>query len=209
MKKTFVTALILLSFLNVSLHAAEPPTAPMLRIETGMHTAMIRRIGTDAQNRFLVTGSDDKTVRVWDLASGNLLKILRPPIGEGNEGKIYAVAISPDGSTVAAGGWTKAGTDSHNIYLFDRATGAMKTRITGLPNVINHLAYSKDGKFLAAALGAGEGLRVFRTDGTLAGEDTDYGGRSNWTDFDAEGRLVTTCDDGFIRIYDSQTLMDS
>jgi WD40 repeat protein len=45
----------------------------MLRFETGMHTAVIKRISVDAQNRFLVTGSDDKTVRVWDLESRNFI----------------------------------------------------------------------------------------------------------------------------------------
>ena len=38
---------------------------------------MINRIGVDARNRFLVTGSDDKTVRIWDLEDGTLLKTLR------------------------------------------------------------------------------------------------------------------------------------
>ncbi len=217
MKKPLVFTLMLFAAFSFfcawrsACHADEPPTAPILRIESGMHTSAIRRIGTDAQNRFLVTGSEDKTVRVWDLENGNLLKILRPPIGEGDEGKIYAVAISPDGSTVAAGGFTQfAGGSSeispegNNIYLFDRSTGAMTGRITGLPNVINHLAYSKDGQFLAAALGEG-GIRIFRRDGSLAGEDTDYGDYSLWADFDAKGRLVTTCLDGYIRVYESQT----
>jgi WD40 repeat protein len=92
---------VLLIFDSSFLVAADPPAAPMLRIETRMHTAAIKKIGVDAQNRFLVTGSDDKTVRVWELETGNLLRILRPPVGEGDEGKIYAVAISPDGRTVS------------------------------------------------------------------------------------------------------------
>ena len=71
-------------------------TVPMLRIETGMHIAKIIRIGIDAAEHYLVTASKDKTVRVWGLERGELLRVLRPPICEGNEGKIYAVAISPD-----------------------------------------------------------------------------------------------------------------
>src|SRR6476659_3533660 len=83
-----------------------PPTEPILRIETGMHIAPISSIATDSAGRLLVTGSDDKTVRVWDLASGDLLRTLRPPIGQGKEGDVLAVAISPDGELIAAvGGW--------------------------------------------------------------------------------------------------------
>ena len=120
-------------------HGAEPPEEPLLRIESGMHTAKIGRIAVDAAERYLVTGSSDKTVRVWELASGRLLKTLRVPIGEdANEGKVYAVALSPDGRTVAAGGWDWDSKDS--IYLFDRQSGRLSRRISGLPNVINHLA---------------------------------------------------------------------
>ena len=79
-----------------------PSEQGILRIETGMHNDTIRRIGLDRERRSLVTGSDDKTVRVWNLKDGTLVKTLRPPIGSGNEGRIYAVAISPDGKTVAA-----------------------------------------------------------------------------------------------------------
>ncbi len=83
-----------------------PPSTQLLRIETGMHTARINGIDVDAAERFLVSASDDKTARVWDLHDGKLLQILRPPQGDGNEGKLYAVAISPDGNTIAVGGFT-------------------------------------------------------------------------------------------------------
>jgi WD40 repeat protein len=43
-------------------------------------------------------------VRVWSLDDGRLLRTLRVPTGAGNVGKLFAVALSPDGSTVAAGG---------------------------------------------------------------------------------------------------------
>src|SRR4051812_43405346 len=86
--------------------ATEPPSDPILRIETGMHTAAVWRAGVDAQGRWLVTSSVDKTARVWNLATGELVRTIRPPIGNGNEGMLYALALSPDGNTIAAGGWT-------------------------------------------------------------------------------------------------------
>lgn len=73
----------------------EPPAQPILRLETAMHTAVIKQMDIDRAERFLVTGSDDKTVRLWQLPEGRLLRILRLPIDTGNEGKVYAVAISP------------------------------------------------------------------------------------------------------------------
>jgi WD40 repeat protein len=169
-----------------------------------MHTAIIKRIDVDAQERYLVTASEDKTARVWDLASGTLLQVLRPPMGEGYEGKLYAVAISPDGGTVAVGGYTGK-TDvpgTQNIYLFDRASGQLQRRITRLPNGISHLAYSPDGRYLAAALGGGNGIRVYRaSDLTEVGRDTDYGSDSYWVDFDRQRRLVSASHDGHLRLY--------
>jgi hypothetical protein len=71
--------------------------------------------------------------------------VLRPPIGPGDEGKLYAVAISPDGETVTVGGETGPRAGEENIYFFNRNSGRLQRRIPGLPEVINHLAYSADG----------------------------------------------------------------
>jgi WD40 repeat protein len=187
---------------NAIAQTTEPTRQPILRIETGMHIAVLNRIGVDAANRYIVTTSDDKTVRVWELASGRLLRVIRPPVAEGDEGKLYAVAISPDGNTIATGGWTKAETSGHNIYLFDRESGRLTHRLAGLPNVIMNLAYSPDGRFLAATLGGKNGVRVYSTSPyAQVGEDKDYGGQSYGADFDRSGRLATTSYDGFIRLY--------
>jgi WD40 repeat protein len=181
---------------------AEPPREPILKIETAMHTSQIWRIDVDAANRLLVTGSDDKAVRVWELPSGRLLNVLRPPVGAGNEGKIFSVAISPDGKTVACGGWTGWDWDGQaSIYLFNRATGELSRRIDGLPSAIDHLAYSPDGAYLAASLG-GNGIRVFRSkDVLLIGEDKDYGDYSLGIVFDQQNSIAAASLDGYIRLY--------
>ncbi|GFO55637.1 hypothetical protein GMSM_26440 [Geomonas sp. Red276] len=187
---------------------------PILRVETGMHTAMIKKIAVDAAGRWLVSASDDKTVRVWELtdqAKGAAVmallpsRVLRPPIGAGNEGKIFAVAISPDGSTVVCGGWT--GWDINrfaSLHFFDRASGKLLKKVDGFPNVIQSLAWSRDGKSLAVGLGAGKGVYLMRaSDSKLAGIDSEYGNDCYALDFDAAGRLVTASWDGFVRLYDA------
>jgi WD40 repeat protein len=169
-----------------------------------MHTAKITRIAIDAKGQYLVTGSHDKTARVWSLPDGKLRRVLRPPIGEGNEGRVDAVAISPDGNTVAVGGFTGKNGEDKSIYLFNRITGELQQPLTGLPSGIAHLAYSTEGRYLVASLGGGAGIRIYDTHNhTLVTEDTDYGDSSYWAEFDSQGRLVTSSDDGFIRLYDN------
>lgn len=183
---------------------ARAADGPILRLETGMHTAQINRIDVDRAGRWLVTASNDKTVRVWDLKDHRLLRVLRPPIGAGNEGKLFAVALSPDGATVAAGGWTGKPGGEEFIYLFDRATGELRRHIGGLPNSVKHLSFSADGHRLAAALGRGKGIRVFDADsGAPVTEAKPCGDYSPWAEFDRAGRLVTACYDGKVRLYDN------
>ena len=198
---------------------AKPAEVPLpqagdvfLRIEPGMHTAMIRRIDVNAAGTLMVTGSEDKTARLWVLPEGGrgearLLRTLRVPIGEGHDGKVYAVALSPDGKWVAAGGWdlgyVGVGRGTVSVYIFEAATGRLVTRLGRFSNVIQHLAFSPDGSRLAATLGAGEGMRLWEAGGwRLLAEDKDYGGQhSLGAAFDGANRLYTVAYDGQIRRY--------
>jgi WD40 repeat protein len=76
------------------------------------------------------------------------------------------------------GGWT----EPDAIFLFDPASGRLLQRLTGLPNVIIHLAFSPDGRWLAASLGGSNGVRVWRVNGQQVDAtpqaDSSYGGDS-------------------------------
>jgi WD40 repeat protein len=185
--------------------SSEIPKEPILCIEMDMHTSFISSIGIDAKNQFIVTGSWDKTVRLWELSTGRLVKIFRPPIGEGPIGMIFAVAVSPDGKTIACGGRTSSGEGaSRSIYLFDRESGKLVQRIGGFLFSIYRLTYSKDGRFLAVGMDNTGGIRIYRTsDYFIVGEDGDYGDAIYGADFDGSGRLVIVSKDGFIRLYGS------
>src|SRR5665213_2046370 len=105
-------------------HAGDIPTAPFLRIETGMHGAAINGLAVDAADGQLVTVSDDKTARIWSSTDGEPVETLRGPIGDGPEGGLYAVALSPSGKTIAVGGYTGICWDGGAaVYLFNRQAG--------------------------------------------------------------------------------------
>ena len=197
-----------------------PDQRPMLRIEPGMHTAIIKRIGVDSACTLMVTGSDDKTARLWALPKGGrgeaeLLRTLRVPIGEGNDGKIFAVALSPNGKWVAAGGWdagyVREGRGTVNLYIFEASTGRLVARLGRLNNVILHLVFSPDGNRLAATLAGGEGMRLWETTGwRLFAQDGNYGGMSSYgAAFDSANRLYTVALDGQIRRYGAEGRLEA
>lgn len=201
-RRLAISCFAYLSWLCAAL-AAEPPTDPILRIDAGRHSALISKLATDAKSRWLVSASWDKTLRIWDLQSGGLLKTLYPPLGEGDEGRLSSVAMSPDGTLIATGGSTGRSWDKNcSIYIFERSTGRMLQRIGSQAcNAVSHLSWSYDGLYLAAAFG-GLGIHVFRReDYSLIGQDKDYAGTIEGLDVSRDGRLATTSRDGNVRLY--------
>jgi WD40 repeat protein len=197
-------ALALVILVGVGAKAQNFYERPVLVVDPDMHTARSGAAAADAAGRFLVTGSEDKTVRIWSASDGKLLQTVRMPAGPGGIGKIYAVAMSPDDNIVAAGGWGRSlEGPPYPIYLFDRNTGKMTKRIEGLPSAVDALAFSADGRYLAATCSSG-GLRVFDRDKNWseAFRDATYAERSLGLAFAHDGRLATSSLDGKVRLYD-------
>src|SRR5450432_999428 len=93
-----------------------------------MHTGPISRIAVDSSCSRMATASDDKTVRLWSLPDGKLERTIRLPIGPENGGKLNALALSPDGRRLAAGGWdaSYAKVGSNSLSLVDLDPGSIR-----------------------------------------------------------------------------------
>jgi WD40 repeat protein len=178
-------------------------TDPSAKLELGVHTGLIRDMLYVPNKQQLISAGDDKTIRIWQLPEGRLLQVIRVPAGLGYEGQIFAMALSPDGETLAVGGWTGwdvEGTSS--VYLYNLNTAGMIGRIRGFPEGVSALRFMPDRQHLAVGLQGKAGLRLIRlNDAAEVSKDTEYLGKVMDMDVDAQGRLVTVASDGYVRLY--------
>ena len=101
------------------------------------------------------------------------------------------------------GGWTgfEQGKGS-SFYVFETATGRLLRRVGGLPEFVNRLAWSPDGRYVAAGLLGANGIRLFETTGWHeVARDADYAGAVYGLNFDGSGRLAAAAFDGIVRLY--------
>jgi len=126
---------------------------PHLVLNSAGHTVQVSQAMFTPDDKQLISVSNDKTIRIWDLASGETVSILRPQIATGLGGGLCAGAISRDGRYLAAGGYTVASTGMA-IYLIAIESGRIEKVFDGhgIGTIIG-LAFSPNGTQLASSGG--------------------------------------------------------
>jgi WD40 repeat protein len=87
------------------------------------------------------------TVRLWDVATGDVLAVL-----DGDIGFVNSVAFSPDGTLLAAGGGRYAPVE-RGVQLWDVATGEPLLRLDAFDYTVFGVAFTPDSTTLAIASG--------------------------------------------------------
>ncbi len=116
---------------------------------------------------------------------------------------IMALAFAPGGEEVAIGGYNE-------VTLWNCRTGALRRRFQRLPQRIQAIAYSKDGKSMLVAGGVpgeyGELSRIDLSTGNRAGVLDTFPDIALSAAFNTEGdRIVAGAADGSVRVYDART----
>ena len=129
--------------------APAPPDQPQLaagqppnRIFASGHNAGVTAVAFSPDRQRAATGSDDKTIRIWDLATASQQRVLT-----GYTDKINALAFSPDGTRLASA-------NADGVRVWDPATGTAIYTFTLPSKFAEQLAFSADGQLLAASAGA-------------------------------------------------------
>lgn len=119
---------------------SNPWAKARLRRTLSGHSDVVSAIAISPDGQTLVSGSYDKTIRLWSLCTGQVQNTLTEHIN-----RITCVAISPDGQTLASGSYDKT------IRLWALSTGELLHTLTGRPDRVRYLAFSPNGQMLISS----------------------------------------------------------
>ncbi|MHC4827615.1 MAG: protein kinase domain-containing protein, partial [Planctomycetota bacterium] len=171
------------------------------------HRREVSSVAISPDGRRIVTGSEDKTAKVWDATTSQELLTL-----EGHDGYVLSVAFSPDGQRIVTGGgpWGK-GKHPGEVNVWDAATGRLLHDLQGHTYCVWSVAFSPDGRRIITsagdwAYGPGEVKLWDAVTGQEALTLTGHARGVRAVTFSPDGqRIVTGSEDLTARVWDAAT----
>ena len=103
------------------------------------HAAWVNSVCYSPDGKYIASGSDDKTVKIWEVETGRELRTLR-----GHSYDVNSVCYSPDGKYIASG------SDDKTIKIWEAETGRELRTLNGYADQVYSVCYSPDGKYVAS-----------------------------------------------------------
>ncbi|KAG8705904.1 POC1 centriolar protein A [Ceratobasidium sp. 395] len=162
------------------------------------HTSIVSSVAYFADGSYIVSGSYDNTIRIWDARTGKPVGLLLT----GHTGGVLSVAYSPDGAYIASS------SQDNTIRIWDARTGKPVGRpLTGHTSSVLSVAYSPDGGYIASG-SFDETIRIWdaRT-GKPVGQPLTGHTSSVWSvAYSPDGAYIASGSrDNTIRIWDART----
>ena len=99
------------------------------------HTSSVSAVAIrPPDGRQAISASDDRTLRLWDLETGQTLRTF-----EGHTDSVWAVAVTPDGHRALSGSYDRT------LVLWDLETGQTLRTLKGHTNIVSAVAVTPDG----------------------------------------------------------------
>lgn len=133
-----IVILFVSEFINRNTALAESAPKPELVLQAGQ-SEYVRSFAVSFDGRFLLTGSADGTLMLWDVATGKELRSFH-----GHTAKVDAVAFSRDGRFVLSG------SSSGEMKRWDTASGRELHSFSSQREEIHAVAFSPDGHLAAS-----------------------------------------------------------
>ncbi|MBE9143597.1 hypothetical protein [Planktothrix mougeotii] len=170
------------------------PDSPLLRTLVG-HTDEILALEVTPDSQWLISGSEDHTIKVWDIATGQEIYTLT-----GHTGSVLTLVLTSDGKQVISG------SADHTIKVWSLETGQEIYTLRGHQGIIPTLALSSDGKILySGSEDKTVKLWSLETQQEIAGFECQQSIRSLAVTPD-NNKLIACLEDGFLQIWDLKTL---
>ena len=130
-------------------------TTPILTLDTYGHQTVVKSLLVSKDQRYIITASEDKTIRVWDIQSGRQTQKIIGQIDAGSGGKYFTADLSPDGKWLAAAGFLANFNGKNHlqigaIRIFNLKTGELVYLLKGHKNAVTDLKFNQQGNLLAS-----------------------------------------------------------
>src|SRR5262249_1048379 len=123
------------------LFADEAPAPGVVATLKG-HTESVYAVGFTPDGRHVLTGSFDRSLKMFETATGKEVKTFGGP--QGHRNRVLALSVSPDGQQVASG------SSDNPVKVWDIPTSS-PLRDFAHADAVNGVALSPDGTKLAGA----------------------------------------------------------